>query len=373
MKSLLISIFQSIGYLIIFCLYSCGGNSSIKIESKSDSADCCTGIETSKPVSGNDSFNFPPGKLSHDGMVFISGGEFMAGASGDEGRADEYPRRRVQVSGFWMDQTEVTNAQFSKFIKATGYITIAERVPDWEEMKKQLPPGTPKPADSLLLPGSLVFTPPSLLVSLENPSHWWTWMPGANWKHPQGKGSNIVDKENYPVVHISWFDAMAYCRWAGKRLPTEAEWEYAARGGLQNEIYPWGNEDIEKGLPKANTWQGIFPAKNDKKDRYERLAPVRSFSPNPSGLYDMAGNVWEWCSDWYDAAYYSTAGSSLIRDPAGPTVAYDPAEPGLPKKVIRGGSFMCNASYCSGYRVSARMKSTPDTGLEHTGFRCVAN
>jgi len=373
MDQLLKCIFKSSGYFTLLILYSCGGNNNNAIGSKPDSAACCTGDIASRPVSGKDSFNFLPGKLSHEGMVFISGGEFMAGAFGDEGRADEYPRHKVQVSGFWMDQTEVTNNQFSKFIKETGYITTAEQVPNWEEMKKQFPPGTPKPADSLLLPGSLVFTPPAFPVKSADPSQWWTWTPGANWKHPQGPGSNISGKENYPVVQVSWYDAMAYCRWAGKRLPTEAEWEYAARGGLQNKIYSWGDEDIDKGPAKANTWQGNFPVQNFKKDRFERLAPVRSYAPNSFGLFDVAGNVWEWCSDWYDAAYYSSAVTSVIPDPIGPPVTNDPDEPGLPKKVMRGGSFMCNASYCSGYRVSARMKSTPDTGLEHTGFRCVAN
>lgn len=306
-------------------------------------------------------------------MVFIPGGQYMAGASDDKGRPDEYPVHKVELKGFWIDQTEVTNAQFKKFVEATGYVTTAEKTPDWEEMKKQLPPGTPKPAANLLVAASLVFDPPTSAVSLIDPSQWWTWKKGASWKHPQGPGSNIDGKDNYPVVQVSWYDAMAYCKWAGKRLPTEAEWEYAARGGVQNQIYPWGNVPIDKGRSKGNTWQGSFPYRNLRQDGFDRLAPVRSFDPNGYGLYDMAGNVWEWCSDWYGAGYYKTLRTSVNSNPTGPGATEDPMEPGVPEKVIRGGSFLCNASYCSGYRVSARMKTSPDSGLEHTGFRCVGD
>jgi formylglycine-generating enzyme required for sulfatase activity len=308
---------------------------------------------------------------SHNGMVWIPGGTFKMGASDKEGRTNEYPSHTVTVDGFWMDQTEVTNAQFKKFVEATGYITNAEKKPVWEELKKQLPEGTPKPADSILVASSLVFTPTSYPVSLTDPSKWWTWKQGADWKHPQGPNSNIEGKDNYPVVHISWDDAVAYANWAGKRLPTEAEWEYAARGGLKNQPYSWGSEPIEKGKPKANTWQGKFPYLNTKWDHFEKLAPVKSFSPNGYRLFDMAGNVWEWTSDWYDADYYSRAKASTI-NPMGPEKSNDPMEPGVPKKTIRGGSFLCNDSYCKGYRVSARMSSSPDTGLENTGFRCVS-
>jgi formylglycine-generating enzyme len=255
-------------------------------------------------------------------------------------------------------------------VKATGYVTTAERKPDWEELKQQLPPGTPKPPDSVLVAASLVFSPPAQAVALNDYSQWWTWQKGADWRHPQGPGSSIAGKEQFPVVQISWFDAQAYCKWAGKRLPTEAEWEWAARGGLQNRVYPWGNEGLDAGKVKANTWQGHFPDQNASTDGFPGLAPVRSFAANGYGLYDMAGNVWEWCSDLYHHQYYSQVEGG-VTDPKGPETSYDPYEPLARKRVIRGGSFLCNDSYCSGYRVSRRMKSTEDSGMEHLGFRCV--
>ncbi|HEX7903912.1 MAG TPA: formylglycine-generating enzyme family protein [Chitinophagaceae bacterium] len=308
---------------------------------------------------------------SHTGMKLIPAGTFMMGADDNEGRKDEYPSHSVQLSAFWIDEHEVTNAQFSDFVNATGYVTIAERKPDWEELKKQLPPGTAKPADDVLVPSSLVFNPPAHPVPLNNASLWWQWKEGANWRHPQGPNSSIKGKEHFPVVHVSWEDANAYAKWASKRLPSEAEWEYAARGGMQGKKYPWGDDEVEKGRAKANTWQGSFPDHNNGWDGYPGLAPVASFQPNQYGLYDMAGNVWEWVADWYVTDYYASLAGKLSIDPKGPAKSFDPDEPTIPKKVTRGGSFMCNASYCKGYRVSSRMKSSPDTGLENTGFRCV--
>ena len=319
-----------------------------------------------------DSANVQADTVSHDGMVWIPGGTYMMGAQDQDGREDEYPQHQVKVSGFWMDVTEVTNAQFKRFVDATGYVTTAEVAPDWKVISQQLPPGTPKPHDSLLVPASLVFVQQPRGAGLGDPSIWWSWKKGANWRHPQGTGSDLKGKDNHPVVHISYDDALAYCSWAGKRLPTEAEWEYAARGG-QSAIYPWGNEPVEKGKPKANSWQGTFPSVNTAWDKFPGTAPVKSFAPNPFGLFDMAGNVWEWCADWYRDDYYASVNNQLSQDPIGPATSYDPQEPTVPKKVVRGGSFLCNDSYCKGYRVTSRMKTATDTGLEHTGFRCVSN
>jgi formylglycine-generating enzyme required for sulfatase activity len=310
------------------------------------------------------------GDTSVKGMVFIPGGNFMMGADNAQADKDEYPKHAVTVSAFWMDQTEVTNAEFQQFVDATGYITTAEKKPDWEEMKKTLPPGTAKPPEKELVAAALVFHQTEQAVDLNNYNEWWEWVPGANWKHPEGPNSSIKGRENYPVVQVSWFDAMAYCKWAGKQLPTEAQWEFAARGGLVNNIYPWGNEHVNAGNPKANTWEGKFPYYNEQKDGFVKLAPVHSYAANGFGLYDMAGNVWEWCSDLYNYDYYKTI-TQPVTDPKGPAKSFDPAEPLMSKRSLRGGSFLCNDSYCSGYRVSRRMKSTPDTGLEHTGFRCV--
>lgn len=308
----------------------------------------------------------------HRGMVWIKSGTFMMGGDNAQASPDEFPKHKVTVDGFWMDATEVTNAEFARFVKATGYITTAERKPDWNELKKQLPPGTKKPADSLLVPASLVFSAPRQAVDLNDYTQWWEWKKGADWRHPHGPGSSIKGKDDYPVVHVSWYDAVAYCKWAGKRLPTEAEWEWAARGGLQNKVYPWGDEPVDRGRVKANTWQGHFPYQNTLRDKFYGTAPVGSFSPNGYGLYDMAGNIWEWCADYYNNNYYTTIARGA-KNPKGPPVSYDPEEPYAKKRVIRGGSFLCNDSYCSGYRVARRMKSTEDSGTEHVGFRCVAD
>jgi formylglycine-generating enzyme required for sulfatase activity len=371
MKSL--SVKHHLVLLIALLLFSCNNQNKTPamLQAKNDSAASCMMVPARFSAASADSSLKFNGDTSVRGMVFIKGGAFMMGGDNSQASADEYPKHKVQVSSFWMDATEVTNAQFAKFVEATNYITTAEKKPDWEEMKKTLPPGTPKPPDSMLVAASLVFHPTSGPVDLHDYSQWWSWVKGADWKHPEGPNSNIKGKENNPVVQVSWFDAMAYCKWAGKRLPTEAEWEFAARGGVKNQIYPWGNEPINSGKAKANSWGGNFPYYNDRKDGFKTAAPVKSFAPNGYGLYDMAGNVWEWCSDWYDANYYQSFGNTIAVNPQGPSKSYDPIESYTPKRSLRGGSFLCNDSYCSGYRVARRMKSSPDTGLEHTGFRCV--
>lgn len=314
---------------------------------------------------------FAAARAAHPGMVWIPGGTFRMGADNDQASADEYPKHAVTVSGFWMDRTEVTNAQFAAFVRATGYVTTAERKPDWNELKKQLPPGTPRPDASLLVAASLVFSPPDHAVDLNDYSQWWEWKAGANWRHPHGPGSSIAGKDNYPVVHVSWYDATAYCRWAHKRLPTEAEWEFAARGGLKDKVYPWGNERPGVGGAKGNFWEGHFPDENKMIDKSYYSAAVGSFAPNGYGLVDMAGNVWEWCADYYTDSYYTKLAGKVVVNPRGPATSYDPNEPYAKKRVIRGGSFLCNESYCTGYRVSRRMKSTEDSGMEHVGFRAV--
>ena len=359
--------------VLLITFFSCNnnGDQSASLENKDDSAATCMMVPSRFGTAGVDSSFQVNGDTSATGMVFIKGGTFMMGGDNNQASADEFPKHKVRVNDFWIDATEVTNAQFQKFVDATDYITTAEKKPDWDEMKTTLPPGTPKPADSLLVAASLVFRQTSGPVDLNDYGQWWGWVKGADWKHPEGPNSSIKGKENYPVVQVSWYDAMAYCKWAGKRLPTEAEWEFAARGGLENNIYPWGNESINVGKAKANSWGGKFPYYNDKKDNYTGSAPAKSFLPNGYGLYDMAGNVWEWCSDWYDANYYKTFAKTTAMNPQGPGKSYDPEDTYTPKRSLRGGSFLCNDSYCSGYRVARRMKSSPDTGLEHTGFRCV--
>ena len=310
------------------------------------------------------------------GMVWIPGGEFMQGAVPQDKMAmqHEKPAHKVAVDGFFMDITEVTNAQFSKFVKETEYITVAERAIDWEEMKKQVPAGTPKPHDSILQPGSLTFKKAKTSVpNLFDFSQWWDWTIGANWKHPDGPNSSIKGLENHPVVQICYEDAMAYCNWAGRRLPTEAEWEYAANGGKSGTIFFWG-DDMSVLSKNANSWEGEFPVENSKKDGYEKRAPVKSYQPNGYGLYDMAGNVWEWTSDWYNVNYYKEQSAALLqKNPKGATEAYNPQNVYIEEKVIKGGSFLCSDSYCASYRISARMGSSTDSSAEHTGFRTVVS
>jgi formylglycine-generating enzyme len=306
------------------------------------------------------------------GMVWVPGGEFTMGTDSDLGWPDEKPAHRVRVNGFWMDETDVTNAQFRAFVEATGYVTTAEKPVDVEEILRQSPPGTPPPPKEKLVPGSLVFTPTQGPVSLKDFSQWWKWTPGANWKHPEGPTSNLDGKDDHPVVHVSWDDAVAYAKWAGKRLPTEAEWEFAARGGLEGKPYVWGDDTPTDTAIHANIWQGQFPYNNTAADGYERTSPVKAFQPNGYGLYDMSGNVWQWCSDWYQRDLFrQRAGRKVIVNPTGPTQTHDPARPFTPQRVQKGGSFLCNDSYCSRYRPSARHGCSPDTGMSHVGFRCV--
>ena len=278
----------------------------------------------------------------------------------NDGQPDEIPAHEVTVHGFWMDQTEVTNEEFERFVKATGYITMAERKPD--------PKDFPNVPPENLVAGSVVFAPPPGDVPLDNHMLWWEYRPGANWRHPEGPNSNLQGREKHPVVHVCWDDAVAYAKWAGKRLPTEAEWEFAARGGLDRQPFAWGSEKVPGNKWMANIWQGRFPNENKLSDGFRGTSPVATFPPNAYGLYDLSGNVWEWCADWYRMDYYARGESD---NPKGPSDSFDPREPGTAKRVMRGGSYLCSELYCEGYKPGARMKSSPDTGLSHTGFRCV--
>lgn len=315
----------------------------------------------------------PAGITAPEGMVWVPGKTFIQGAKADDpyAMAREKPAHTVTVSGFFMDEHEVTNRQFRQFTDATGYVTVAERPTDWDELKKEVPPGTPKPADSLLQPGCMVFNRNARnITGMDDYSQWWQWKAGVNWRHPEGRGTTIDGKENFPVVHIAYEDALAYCKWAHRRLPTEAEWEAAAQGTNNNTIFTWGN-DMERLTKMANTWQGTFPVKNVPEDGYAYIAPVESFPPNSIGLYDMLGNVWEWTSDFYDPAYYGTLSGTAV-NPKGPDRANNPSNPYQQERVIKGGSYLCNASYCASFRISARMPMTPDSGADHVGFRTVA-
>ncbi len=308
---------------------------------------------------------------NNKGMVWIKGGTFNMGAAYKGFYKREYPSHVVEVDGFWMDIHEVTNLQYSEFTKATGYKTVAERDVDWEELKKQLPPDTPKPPDSILKAGSLVFKESKGPVSLNNPANWWFWTNGANWKHPEGPDSDITNKMSHPVVQIAYEDAIAYCKWANKRLPTEAEWEFAARGGLVDKKYTWGDEDPKNRQDLANIYQGDFPYNNTSIDNYTGTAPVMQFKSNGYQLFDMSGNVWEWCSDFFNENYYEEVASKICKNPTGAKTSYNSREPYVIERVTKGGSFLCHISYCFNYRPSAREGTSVDTGLSNLGFRCV--
>lgn len=325
-------------------------------------------IENPREASDTSAGEAPPA-----GMAWIPGGELSMGCAdprahpegGHDPMADARPIHRVHVDGFWMDKTEVTNAQYAAFVKATGYVTVAEIKPSPEEF-----PGVP---EELLVPGSIVFTPPAGAVALHDHTRWWRFVPGANWRHPRGPGSDIEGRDDFPVVHIAHPDAVAYAKWAGKRLPTEAEWEFAARGGVAGQLYAWGDDFRPGGKWMANTWTGEFPGKNTKADGHAGIAPVAQFPPNPYGLHDMAGNVWEWCADWYRPDYYAAlaAAGGVARDPQGPESSHDPAEPGALKRVQRGGSYLCSPSYCARYVIGSRGKGEIRSAASHLGFRCV--
>jgi formylglycine-generating enzyme required for sulfatase activity len=309
-----------------------------------------------------------------DGMVWIPGGEFSMGAQdppdvndtvGMLATRDSRPIHRVYVDGFWMDKTEVTNDQFLRFVTATRYVTVAERTPNPKDF-----PGA-APAD--LVAGSVIFSPPDHPVPLNDHLQWWGYVKGASWRHPSGPGSSIEGRGNLPVVHVAYEDAVAYAVWSGGRLPTEAEWEFAARGGLTGALYPWGSDFRSEGVWMANTHQGHFPDHDTAEDRYAGIAPVAQYSPNGYGLYDVGGNVWEWVSDFYRPDYYAglAAGDGVARNPGGPGSSFDPDEPGTVKRVHRGGSFLCTDQYCSRYMVGTRGKGEVNTGTNHLGIRTV--
>lgn len=317
----------------------------------------------------------PIPKNAPPGMVWIPGGEFTMGSAdptdgacgGQQHMRDARPLHRVYVDGFWMDKTEVTNEAFAKFVKATGYKTVAEIAPTKEEFPTAPPEN--------LVAGSTVFTPTKQSVPLNNMFQWWRYQKGADWRHPEGPESNLNGREKFPVVQIAYPDAVAYAKWANKRLPTEAEWEFAARGGLSGSTYVWGGDQLkphDKWM--ANIYQGEFPVKDSGSDGFVGAAPVAQFPPNAYGLFDMAGNVWEWCSDWYHSDYYSqliASKSSPTKNPQGPATSWDPLEPNAQKRVQRGGSFLCTDQYCTRYTVGSRGKGDPMTGANHLGFRCV--
>ena len=321
----------------------------------------------------------PAGTAELPGMVALPGGTFTLGTDRPPRlHTDESPARPVTLSPFWVDETEVTNDQFAAFVAATGYITAAERPITREDLEGMVPadflatvPDGGLPPGSVCMSGNfdkrlarMIGRDPNLVVA----AGVWQMTEGADWRHPAGPDSTIDGKGDHPVVHVTWEDAAAYAEWAGKKLPTEAQWEYAARGGRAGAEFPWGEKLVPAAGHVANTYQGTFPFKDAAADGYTGTAPVRAFPPNGWGLYAVSGNVWEWCRDWYRPDYYRTGPGT---DPAGPADSFDPNEPTIPKRVQRGGSFLCSDNYCTGYRVAGRMKGDPQTGSFHCGFRCV--
>ena len=295
------------------------------------------------------------------GMSWIPGGAFRMGS--DHHYAEEAPARDASADGFWIDTAPVTNRQFARFVRETGWASFAERTPDPADY-----PGAPPES---LVAGSLVFTPPAGPAPLDNPGGWWRYIAGAEWRHPLGPGSDLAGLWEHPVVHVAWADVEAYAAWAGADLPTEAEWEFAARGGLDKKKYVWGDEPYSEDRPQCNNFQGHFPDKNTAKDGFARTSPVKAFPANGYGLYDMSGNVWQWCNDWFLPDAYSVhSGKGVVVNPSGPERSFDPRQR-PPERVHRGGSFLCCVAYCFNYRPSARMGCTPDTGMSHVGFRCL--
>ncbi|WP_454879369.1 formylglycine-generating enzyme family protein [Sphingobacterium detergens] len=331
----------------------------LSIFSTNDTLSCCVGENIPTRAGMIKSQLAKQSSNATGKMVLIEGGKFLMGSSNFE---DSKPVHTVELHSFYMDEHEVTNAQFAQFVKETGYVTVAERKLD----SKDFPGVDP----NMLVPGSAVFSKPKELNSLNNYLMWWEYIPGANWQHPEGPSSSIKDKMNYPVVQVAYEDAAAYAKWAGKRLPTEAEWEYAARArkDTNDDLYYWGKELKPNGKWTANIYQGKFPVEDSKEDGYEGVAPVKSFQANPLGLYDMEGNVWEWCSDYYRPDYYK---NSVVSNPTGPENSYDPQEPNLEKRVQRGGSFLCNDQYCERYKAGSRGKGEVNSPTNNVGFRCV--
>lgn len=344
---------------LIFASCQIGAKESTS-EKKVDSVAVCHTSAIPSRFSGlkKDSLGASVHGVDQAEMVKIEGGTFEMGSTSFQ---DAQPLHKVQVNSFYMDVHEVTNAQFEAFVKATGYKTVAEQPLD----PKDFPGADP----AMLVPGSAVFKAPKQVQGLQNHLQWWEYIPDANWRHPEGPNSSIVGKENHPVTQLAYADAEAYAKWAGKRLPTEAEWEYAAKAGKhQNETYYWGSEKLEKGKWLANIYQGEFPVKNSMEDGFEGTAPVKSFPANAYGLYDMEGNVWEWCSDFYRPDYYQ---KSPQNNPKGPADSFDPQEPGTVKRVQRGGSFLCNDTYCERYKAGSRGKGEINSPTNNVGFRCV--